>query len=203
MVQEGTFREDLYYRLKAFQLDLPPLRARLSDVPQLAQHFLERLAREEGSPRKTLSREAEATLMAWRWPGNIRELENVLRSVALLCDGAEIQRADLASFVPVTAGRAPLQPDPAPEPVVETPREIVTPRDPPAPGGEPASPEVTVYEALLREGVSLHELKKRIEEACISRALQDTSGNITRAAELLGMKRPRLSQLVKEYGLAS
>ncbi len=87
MVADGEFREDLYYRLSTFPLELPPLRERVADIPALAQFFLERAARELGKPHLRLTQAALDRLAAYRWPGNVRELENLMERVAILCDG--------------------------------------------------------------------------------------------------------------------
>ena len=86
-VAEGKFREDLYYRLSAFPIELPPLRDRPSDIRRLARYFLERAARELGKTGLVLSPEAGNILMTYSWPGNVRELENTMQRVAILCDG--------------------------------------------------------------------------------------------------------------------
>ncbi len=83
-VQEGRFRRDLYYRINVINIELPPLRERVSDIPLLAEHFLKRICEEMGRPLKTLSDEALAALQAYRWPGNVRELQNVLERAVLL-----------------------------------------------------------------------------------------------------------------------
>jgi two-component system response regulator AtoC len=85
-VAEGRFREDLYYRLNTFPIEIPPLRERRSDIRRLARYFLERAARELGKSGLTLSPEAENILLAYAWPGNVRELENTMQRVAILCD---------------------------------------------------------------------------------------------------------------------
>src|SRR5262249_37316110 len=82
MVREGTFREDLYYRLKGLTIDLPPLRERPEDILALAEHFLAQYASESGALQKRLSKLAVDLLLGYSWPGNIRELENIVRSVA-------------------------------------------------------------------------------------------------------------------------
>jgi transcriptional regulator with GAF, ATPase, and Fis domain len=86
-VAEGQFREDLYYRLSAFPIELPPLRERPSDIRRLARYFLERSAREIGKAGLTLSADAETVLMGYSWPGNVRELQNTMERVAILCEG--------------------------------------------------------------------------------------------------------------------
>ncbi len=90
LMREGKFREDLYYRLNVFPIVLPPLRDRATDIPRLVEHFLDRLGRELGRPRPRLSRQALALLMAYRWPGNVRQLESVLERAVLLSEGEEI-----------------------------------------------------------------------------------------------------------------
>jgi transcriptional regulator with GAF, ATPase, and Fis domain len=83
-VQQGLFREDLFYRLSVFPIELPPLRERLPDVPLLARHFIERLT---GNPTVSLGPETEAKLIRHRWPGNVRELRNVIERAFVLADG--------------------------------------------------------------------------------------------------------------------
>jgi DNA-binding NtrC family response regulator/tetratricopeptide (TPR) repeat protein len=185
MVREGTFREDLYYRLRGVTVDMPPLRRRLSDLPVLAARLLGRIAEERGETPRTLSDAALALLAQHRWPGNIRELENVLRSATLFAEGAELDASDLAAFA---ESFLPAEARPEPATGTEGPRSA-------------ADIEHLVYERVRHGATSLFEMKKNLERECIVRALEETNGNITRAAALLGMKRPRLSQLVKEYEL--
>ncbi|MBD3161994.1 MAG: response regulator [Candidatus Eisenbacteria bacterium] len=94
-VREGSFREDLYYRLYVIPLELPPLRRRRDDIPLLCDHFLERLSREMGRPRPLLEEGALKLLMQYDWPGNVRELENVIERAFVLCEGGRIQVGDL------------------------------------------------------------------------------------------------------------
>jgi len=85
-VADGKFREDLYYRLNTFPIEVPPLRDRSSDIPRLARFFLGRAARNLAKPHLVLTPEAEKVLLAYGWPGNVRELENTMERVAILCD---------------------------------------------------------------------------------------------------------------------
>ena len=78
LVKEGTFREDLYYRLNVIPITLPPLRDRREDIPLLAQHFVQKSCRNNGLPQKSLSQDALRVLMNYSWPGNIRQLENAI-----------------------------------------------------------------------------------------------------------------------------
>jgi DNA-binding NtrC family response regulator len=93
-VREGGFREDLYYRLNAFPIWVPPLRERHEDVPELARHFLARFAAEEGRRVKSISAEALALLTRHSWPGNVRQLENAMFRAVVLSDGSELTVAE-------------------------------------------------------------------------------------------------------------
>jgi DNA-binding NtrC family response regulator/tetratricopeptide (TPR) repeat protein len=206
MVQRGEFREDLYYRLRGVQLEVPPLRARFGDLGELSAHVLKRIAAEHDQPVKTITREAIELLAAHKWPGNIRELENVLRAVALLTDGPEIAQRDLLDHVDVLRTVELPAPSVRNGPPLSVPGGEDEIADDEAEGALPpaeASATAVAYGQIRTGAVSLFEMKRMIERDCIARALAETRGNITRAAALLGMKRPRLSQLVKHYGLAA
>jgi Nif-specific regulatory protein len=89
-VEDGSFREDLYYRLNVFPVQLPPLRERREDIAQLVEHFVKVSAGQLGMPAPTVSADASAILTSHSWPGNIRELQNVVERMVLMCDGGEI-----------------------------------------------------------------------------------------------------------------
>jgi DNA-binding NtrC family response regulator len=89
MVGEGTFREDLFFRLDVFPIDVPPLRDRLSDLPLLTQHFLTRFSQDYGTQAPGLSTRTLSQMMAYAWPGNVRELENFIERSVIMYDGAE------------------------------------------------------------------------------------------------------------------
>jgi transcriptional regulator with GAF, ATPase, and Fis domain len=187
MVARGEFREDLYYRLKGIQIELPSLRERPEDIPLLVESFLARVADERGGAdaRKHLAPEAVELLMSYAWPGNVRELENVIRSVSLFADGAIIGVKDFADYTEVFR-----RVEPAAVPL----------RSPAKDGAKDgAADSDSAWSRLGAEKLSLKELKTRIEIECIREALDATGGNITKAAVRLGMKRPRLSQLIKQY----
>ena len=95
MVRQGRFREDLYYRLNVIPIRVPPLRERVSDIPLLVQHFLHEFSRKKKKPIKRLSPEVMDRLMIYLWPGNIRELENLMERLVILSEGDEIQGAEL------------------------------------------------------------------------------------------------------------
>jgi transcriptional regulator with GAF, ATPase, and Fis domain len=223
MVERGEFREDLYYRLRGITLEVPPLRMRMGDLPRIAEHLLARIAAERCEEPKALSAEALALLSRHRWPGNIRELENALRAASLFAEGPTITGQNLLDNVDdvrIASGRQSEPPrgsdrPPPPSSPQSTGSSDVSSGacaggedyeespegDLPLPQGESGATAVA-YSHVRQGTVSLSEMKRQIERDCIARALAETKGNITRAAALLGMKRPRLSQLVKQYGLA-
>lgn len=94
-VREGKFREDLYYRLSVFELYIPPLRERGSDIETLVGHFLEHFKRQHGRPSLTLSPDARDKLLGYAWPGNVRQLRNVVDSAVVMCEGSVILADDL------------------------------------------------------------------------------------------------------------
>jgi len=175
LVDTGAFREDLYYRLDGARLALPALRERPLDLPLLAQHLLARDAEARGVMPPTLTEDGLQELGRRSWPGNVRELDNVLRAAVLFAENDCVDRVALEAVLGETTAhvsdRAPLDE-----------RDLC-------------------YRWLREEGLPLRTLKKEIERACVLRALDESEGTISKAAALLGMKRPRLSQLVKEYRL--
>jgi transcriptional regulator with GAF, ATPase, and Fis domain len=221
MVDRGEFREDLYYRLRGITLEVPALRARLGDLPRISENLLQRIAFERGEGSKRLAPDALTLLAQHRWPGNVRELENALRAASLFAESDVITASDLIDNVDDLRPLADLPDDrralnarvtpvpPAPPLSVARPGDSdstlsdVDPEvDAPLPAGE-ANATAVAYAQVRQGAVSLSDIKRQIERDCIARALAETKGNITRAASLLGMKRPRLSQLVKQYGLAA
>jgi len=198
MVERGEFREDLYYRLCGVVIEVPALRERLEDIPLLAQALLTQAERTSGIEARPLSRDALRALTRHNWPGNVRELENALRVAALFARGNEISLTDFVDNVEglrhltASSGRTSQPSSVPPPPDVEVGITLPPP---------PSSSDIVYSE--IRGGHRLSDMKRRIEQECIARALVESGGNITRAATLLGMKRPRLSQLVKQYKLAN
>jgi len=108
MVSAGTFREDLFYRLNVVELRLPPLRDRTGDIPLLVGHYLERLARENNRPVPTITPDALEALCGYHWPGNIRELRNVLERMVVLTRGDKLGLREVPAFI--RAGTGPARP---------------------------------------------------------------------------------------------
>ncbi|MDB4991000.1 MAG: Response regulator of zinc sigma-54-dependent two-component system [Myxococcaceae bacterium] len=107
-MQDGSFREDLYYRLNVVQVDVPPLRVRKSDIPLLAHAFLRRFAAENGREIKGFTDEAMTCLLAYPWPGNVRELENAIERAVVLCEHEQIGAEALPSYGAKTHDHLPL-----------------------------------------------------------------------------------------------
>jgi len=184
LVERGEFRADLYYRLKVITLHVAPLRERKEDIPVLIEHFLERLSREHERPGLNLSRAAVAALEAWDWPGNIRELRNMLESVIVLSKDPDLDLSDL----PPEYGGTPDAPLPAVAAAAPAAGEGM-----PAEGAVPAAADGTspTYEA----GMPMAELEKRH----ILRTLEEQDNNRTRAARVLGIGRRTLQRKLEEY----
>ncbi len=205
MVRDGSFRLDLYYRLKGVVLELPPLAERRADIPRLIEHFCRQFASTSGHV-KTFSRDAMAYLVRYSWPGNIRELQNFVRSILLFVEGQRIELPDVRQFDDFFADGGFMEG--TPDFVAEyraAPRELaprVTPEIAAARahaslfGAAAGTPEEQIADWALSSGVGLHDLKRKLEVELIRKALLETNANITKAAKRLDMTRPRLSQIV-------
>jgi DNA-binding NtrC family response regulator len=111
-IAEGLFREDLYYRLNVVTLEIPPLRERVSDIPELALFFLRRYAQENGKRLDAFSDDALRALAAYAWPGNVRELENAVERAVVLCDGPRVEARHLPASIHAEAPTDALPPIP-------------------------------------------------------------------------------------------
>ena len=173
-VKAGNFREDLYYRLNVVPIRLPALRDRLDDVPLLVEHFLAKFNQRLGKSVRGLTPDALVALRSWTWPGNIRELENLMERSVLLADHPVLGLGDLHGFP--GAGL-----------------------DLPTAGAEDDEDPAELDGLGLKEYVRVHTAK--LERARIQRVLEDEAGNVTHAARRLGISRKSLQTKMKEYGL--
>lgn len=155
LLEEGLFREDLYYRISAITVEIPPLRERDGDVILLARTLLERLGERMKQPPRGFSKEALAALGAYAWPGNVRELENKIERAVILCESDSITASDLELDA----------------------------------ADEPAMP------------LNLRQVRERAERQALLQALVYTEGNLSQAADLLGITRPTLYALLNKYQL--
>ncbi len=157
LMQEGKFREDLYYRLNVFNIHLLPLRERKEDIPPLAEYCLKRICARMGRPLPEITPEVLRILQNYNWFGNVRELDNVIERALILSDGSQITPGDLPSDIKIAREERPTD-------------------------GTPIS-------------------LQSIEKAHILRVLEQTGGNKTRAAELLGISKKTLYFKLKSYGV--
>jgi sigma-54 specific flagellar transcriptional regulator A len=177
-IETREFREDLFYRLNVFPIELPPLRERAEDLPELAEHLLaERAAR--GLPRITLTPGALRVLRQYKWPGNIRELANLLERLCVLHPGASVDICDLPGRY--TAG-VPLRSS-----------DTAALADKRATGASPEDFE------LPGESTSLKAYLEKVEVSLIQRALDDAEGVVADAARRLQIGRTTLSEKIKRY----
>ncbi|MHB9293764.1 putative two-component system, NtrC family, response regulator AtoC [Hollandina sp. SP2] len=183
MVREGRFREDLYYRINVFRIELPPLRERREDIPLLADHLLRTLSSRMGRPKPNLGPDGMEKLCSYSYPGNIRELENILERALIYGDGRSIGPEDLGF----------------PDPKAVEKREIL------AFGESPESPCVSTPAPqsgiLAQESAALGSLEA-IEREAIREALARCQGNRTKAAKELGISRKTILNKIKAYGLS-
>ncbi len=177
-VEEGRFRQDLYYRLKVVTLKIPPLRERDGDIPLLANHFLEVLGQENGREAMSFSPEALQTLVRAPWEGNVRELRNLVESLIVLVPHDTIGPEDFPDEYrhPAASGAAGSSTVAAPA------------------GGDDEAPA----EGTIPAGMTMDEIERR----AILGALEQTGGNRTQAAEMLGIGLRTLQRKLKEYKLA-
>ncbi|HJZ84176.1 MAG TPA: sigma-54 dependent transcriptional regulator [Polyangia bacterium] len=171
----GNFREDLYYRLNVVPVHIPPLRERREDIPLLVDHFVRKFNERLRKNIEGVEPDALDRLVGHHWPGNIRELENVLERTILFCEGPRIKASDLPAEIGLSLGAPPV---------------------PVAPLGERALPTpATSLKEIVRAET------ERVERELIMRALEETGGNVTRAARKLKISRKSLQNKMKEFGL--
>ena len=125
LVKEGKFREDLYYRLKVVEIDLPPLRERREDIPLLVDHFLEEFSRYYGKPKHRIHPKALNALQNYSWPGNIRQLKNVIEGIVVMTEG-EITLSDLPEEISNEPGQSQYIKIPAGLTMKEAEKEIIS-----------------------------------------------------------------------------
>ena len=177
-VTRGLFREDLYHRLNVIRVELPPLRARAEDIPDLLDHYLKVAARELGVEPKMLAKDAEAALAAYGWPGNVRELVNLCRRLSVLAPGSEVHLEDLPAELAAAGAVDPVDADWAKALAGWADRQVMSGKRP-----------------LLDEALP------EFERVLIRAALKRTQGHRQEAAKLLGWGRNTLTRKLKELGM--
>jgi DNA-binding NtrC family response regulator len=191
--QRGNFREDLYYRLNVVPLQIPPLRKRTGDIPLLVTHIIKKFNERLRKTISGIADDALAALEAHTWPGNIRELENVLERTILFTKGDRIERADLQ----LAGANDPHHhaTPPAGAATISGAIPIILDDDDEPLGSEPAGAAHGSLKDIVRAETS------RVERELIVKALDETGGNVTQAARLLKISRKSLQMKMKEFGL--
>jgi two-component system, NtrC family, response regulator len=155
LIEEGRFREDLYYRLSEIVISIPPLRERHGDAALLAHAFMNKFSRREGRSVRGFKQEALDAIEAYSWPGNVREMENFIKRAVIMAEGTQIGVEDLG-----------LQ-----------------------------------AETARAEPLNLRQVRDEAERTAINKVLSRVDGNIAEAAQLLGISRPTLYDLIKRHAL--
>jgi DNA-binding NtrC family response regulator len=206
LVQEGRFREDLYYRLNVFPIWVPPLRERLEDVPELVRHFTARFAAEEGKRIDGIDAETAGMLQRYTWPGNIRQLENAVFRAVVLADTPMLTVNEFPQIAAHVEGYAVTVP-PAPAPKDLTPRI-----DGPVMLGQSADTPATIHVpsanggkdsvgiAALSDSGDIRSLEA-VEADMIRLAFGRYRGRMTEIAKRLGIGRSTLYRKMREIGL--
>ncbi|MHB1605305.1 MAG: sigma-54 interaction domain-containing protein [Leptospirales bacterium] len=184
MVRESVFREDLFYRISVIPIEIPPLRERIEDIPILVRFFVDRWVEEVRGEMVRFTPEAMEALCRYSWPGNIRELENLVERFLVLKAGESVQQNDLPEKVLRQFA------EPFPEKMVQT-----------GPGAAESRAEHFLPEppSLDGTGIDLPRFLLNLEEEMIRKALERFAGNKTRAAAFLGINRTTLIEKLKRF----
>lgn len=211
-IKDGRLREDLYYRINTIEIRVPPLRERLEDIQNLAEHFLQELTEKYQRPSCRISEESYHRLFEHTWPGNVRELQHAIERAILLCKNDIIDVDALPFAQPATRAMAATT-------AATTGGTTVTRTVPPSAAAPlnnsshdwNTNPDETSFEAIGRiivdkvpepkSGAEGVDVFSEVERAVVSAALTRTRGNKQAAANLLGIYRPRLYSLIKRHKL--
>ncbi|MBN1960155.1 MAG: sigma-54-dependent Fis family transcriptional regulator [Deltaproteobacteria bacterium] len=182
-IEDGSFREDLYYRLNVVPIALPPLRERKEDIPYLTQAFIEKYNKRLNKNVNGISEEALQRLSLYSWPGNIRELENVIERTLLFCESSKIEIKELPDYFKQLEYRfsSPSIPN------IAFKTETIN------------MPTIDSGNTTMKDIVK--QATVEIERDLIVKALDETNGNVTKAAAILGISRKGLQNKMKELGL--
>ncbi len=180
-VEQGRFREDLYYRLNVVPVHLPPLRERKEDIMTLAKHFLSSYCQKKQRNILEISPQAEKMLKNYSWPGNVRELENFMERMSILCEGDSVQSEDLPDkILSENSSCSSTTPD----------------REPAAQNSGNFWPSL---EQLRAYNTNLKDMMEQFEASLIQEALSESDGVKNKAAEKLGIKRTTLIEKLKKF----
>ena len=201
MMQAGTFREDLYYRLRVIELTVPALRERRDEIPMLVESFVARYARKYRRPAPRLSASLRELFQTYHWPGNIRELENMIKRLVILqdeqiafseIDGNMQRNARVTSAPPQAPAPTPVVPEPPPRPAAEASEGEA---DAEVPGAEPADDSLGSLAAVSRAAAI------KAERALIEKTLTQVHWNRRKASQILGVSYKTLLNKIKECSI--
>jgi len=172
-IAAGRFRDDLLYRLNVVPIEVPPLRARRSDIPQLLEHFMEQLTRRGGLPRKELDQEAMKRLASYDWPGNIRELRNAVERLLILTAGPVVRVEEVERLAGMAADGGPGR----------------------------GTGRADLAGAPWSRAATFEQFKQAAERAYLLAKLQENDWNVSETARTLEMPRSNLYKKIERYGL--
>jgi DNA-binding NtrC family response regulator len=186
MVREGSFREDLYYRLNVFPVTVPALRERSGDIAPLSRHFITRFAAEENKQVAGLTPQASQLLERFNWPGNVRQLENTIFRAVVLCDGAQLDVCDFPQIATAMGMEAATR-----QPVTPSPANVA----------EPVRAPVSAYGLNVTDAAGNIRKFVDMESEIIRMAIARYNGHMSEVARRLGIGRSTLYRKLKEFGL--
>ena len=175
MVEKDKFRADLFYRLNVFPIYIPPLRKRREDIPEIAYHFLKIFCRKTGKNISGFSDDALEILVNFDWPGNVRQLKNVVERLVIMSDGKQVNRKALINNI-------------------ETKHKMVLTKQ---------TVPANLQELKLLKKRLIETYFSKIEKSFLEQALKKADCNITKAAKKVGMQRSNFSTLMKKHGIKS
>lgn len=169
-VAQNAFREDLFYRLNVLSLDMPTLRQRKDDLPQLVDHFIRKYTAQMSKAKPVLDPQAEEAIMAYNWPGNIRELENIIQRAVALCENGCIQKQHL-------------------------PEQLI--------GAIQSSNRKTAFTGISSFKEAKAQIIDDFERDFLTESLKRYDGNVTRAADAIGLGRTVMQRMLKKHNIES
>jgi len=175
-IEKGNFRADLFYRLRVVTVEIAPLRERREDIPALAESFVRLSAERYGLPVRSIAPAAMRRLVEYEWPGNVRELRNAVERSMVLAEGDDLTARDLPEEINA--------------------RGVIQSHSPASASGDDGDALSVPFTADFRDD------RREFERRYITRCLEETGGNVTRAAAILGMHRQSLQHKLRELGLA-
>jgi two-component system nitrogen regulation response regulator NtrX len=181
-IEEGSFREDLYYRLRVVPLPIPALRERPEDIGLLCDHFLSYYSMIDKRTPRILSSEAKERLQVYQWPGNVRELRNAMERLVIMGEGEIITLSEVDQVLGNIAGERPV-------PMISPTDELE------------AGVEMENLADLLRERPSLSSFKDKAEKIYLLKVLFENDWNISLAAKTMGIQRSNLYRKLEKYGI--